>query len=315
MELNRTSTNNTLSTQYKTQTNSKTGTAVTETSKENAAVEKAMQEMLFSTMLTKMMGSKGDSMMSEILLTALSNNGSSSLSNSLSAMSDFSSNIRQSSMSLSGGYDGTSNGFNGLGLRASKYESNLDPGAISNTPGDYGGKSYGAWQFSANTGSLSSFINSLKDKDSNLYNKFMNAKIIDGNTYGANFDNVWTQEARGNRNEFLGLQQQYIKENFYDKAAATLKSKYGFDISEKSNALKESLWSTAVQHGPGGAASIFSKLNLNGSDANIINDLYTERQKVNIYFRSSSSQIRQSVYNRFTRERQDMLSMLNGQSV
>ncbi|MBY7023563.1 vgrg protein, partial [Clostridium botulinum] len=55
--------------------------------------------------------------------------------------------------------------------------------------------------------------------------------------------------------------------------------------------------------------------NLNNNDSNIINDLYNERQNVNVYFRSSSPEIRQSVYNRFTREKQDMLSMLNEQFV
>lgn len=72
--------------------------------------------------------------------------------------------------------------------------------------------------------------------------------------------------------------------------------------------------STVVQHGVGGTLSVFSKLNLNNSDSNIINDLYNERQKINVYFRSSSPEIQQSVYNRFTKEKQDMINMLNGQS-
>ncbi len=54
---------------------------------------------------------------------------------------------------------------------------------------------------------------------------------------------------------------------------------------------------------------------IKNNDSNIINDLYNERQNVNVYFRSSSPEIRQSVYNRFTREKQDMLSMLNEQFV
>jgi len=60
---------------------------------------------------------------------------------------------------------------------------------------------------------------------------------------------------------------------------------------------------------------VFSKLNLKNSDGNIINDLYNERQKVNIYFRDSSAEIKQSVYNRFTREKQDMLNMFKEESV
>ncbi len=72
--------------------------------------------------------------------------------------------------------------------------------------------------------------------------------------------------------------------------------------------------STVVQHGVGGTLSVFSKLNLNKSDGNIINDLYNERQKVNVYFKDSSAAVKQSVYNRFTKEKQDMLSMFNDSS-
>ena len=85
----------------------------------------------------------------------------------------------------------------------------------------------------------------------------------------------------------MKLQHDYIKQNYYDAAALALKSKYGFDISKKSNALKESLLSTAVQHGLGGTLSLFSKINLKNGDGNIISDLYKERQKVNVYFKNS----------------------------
>jgi len=139
----------------------------------------------------------------------------------------------------------------------------------------------------------------------------LDGKAKDGNSFGRNFDNAWKSIASTNKDEFLKLQQDYIKSTYYDKAAQDLKSKYGFDINQRSAALKESFWSTVVQHGVGGAESIFSKLNLNNSDKNIINDLYTERQKVNKYFRDSSAQVKQIVYNRFSREKQDMLSMLN----
>ena len=158
-------------------------------------------------------------------------------------------------------------------------------------------------------------FNSLHNKDNEIYSKLSEAKAKDGNRFGENFDTAWTSIALSNKDKFLKLQQDCVKENYYDTAAQALKSKYGFDISKKSDALKESLLSTVVQHGVGGTLSVFSKLNLNNSDGNIINDLYNERQKVNIYFRSSSPEVKQSVYNRFTKEKQDMLNMLNGESV
>jgi hypothetical protein len=309
--------NNTLMKQYASQLkNNNINSDKSTTEFEN---EKAMQELAFQTMLSQMMDSSGNSMMAELISTALSKQDSFSLDDSLGTISNFNLNMRSASQSLLNDYsestdisEGIDNKFSGLGSTAAKYESNVNPGTISNTPGDYGGKSYGAWQFSSKTGSLDSFINSLSGKDKELYLKLSEAKAKDGNRFGKNFDAAWTSIAVNNRDKFLNLQQDCVKGDYYDSAAQALKSKYGFDISKKSDALKESLWSTVVQHGVGGTLSVFSKLNLNKSDGNIIKDLYNERQKVNVYFRSSSQSVQQSVYNRFTREKQDMLNMLNG---
>jgi len=278
--------------------------------------QQSMQESDFQTLLIQMMESSGNSMMAELMSTALSNQNAFNLDDSLGTMGNFNSTIRGASQILEGNSsEDTSNKISGLGLTAAKYESNLNPGTISNSSGDYGGKSYGAWQFSSKTGSLDSFINSLSTKDKDFYLKLSQAKAKDGNKFGSNFDVAWTNIALSNKDKFLKLQQDSIKNNYYDVAASVLKSKYGFDISKKSGALKESLLSTVVQHGVGGALSVFSKLNLKNSDGNIINDLYNERQKVNIYFRDSSAEIKQSVYNRFTREKQDMLNMFKEESV
>jgi len=287
---------------------------VSDKSTNSAYNEKVMQESVFQTMLIQMMDSSGssNSMMAEIISNALSNENSYNLDDPLSYMSNFNSTMRGAALSLSNNNsENDVNKLSGLGYASSQYESNANPGAISNTPGDYGGKSYGAWQFSSKTGSLDSFINSLYGKDNEIYSKLTDAKAKDGNKFGENFDDAWTSIASSNKQKFLKLQQDNIKESYYDIAAQSLKSKYGFDISKKSDALKESLLSTVVQHGVGGTLSVFSKLNLNNTDGNIINDLYNERQKVNVYFKNSSASIKQSVYNRFTREKQDMLNMLN----
>ncbi|EQB4341077.1 vgrg protein [Clostridium botulinum] len=299
--------------------------------------QQAVQQMVFQVVLSQMMNSMGSMsstngmgsmgsmgsmngmgslVATEALLSSLTNTGSFSLGNSLNALSNFNSTMRGAASFLSKGYNNTmDNSFSNLGIRASKYESNLNPAEISDDPGDYGGKSYGAWQFSSRTGSLDSFINSLKGNNNDMYYKLTYAKAKDNNTFGENFDAAWKSISSQNKDRFLKVQQNYVKVNFYDTVAQSLKSRFDFDVSKKSNALKESLWSTVVQHGVGGATSIFSRLNLNNSDSNIINDLYNERQNVNVYFRSSSPEIRQSVYNRFTREKQDMLSMLNEQFV
>lgn len=306
--------NNALLNQYSTQIEN--NNKISDKSTKNFEDEKAMQELAFQTMLIQIMDSSGNSMMAELMSTALPKQDSFNLDDSLGAMSNFNSIMRGATQSLSNNDSKSSDiKFNGVGFTSAKYESNANPGTISNTPGDYGGKSYGAFQFSSKTGSLDSFVNSLNKKDEQVYSRLSEAKARDGNKFGANFDSAWISIALSDKNKFMKLQQDCIKENYYDTAAQALKSKYGFDISKKGEALKESLLSTVVQHGVGGTLSVFSKLNLKNSDDNIINDLYNERQKVNVYFRSSSQEIKQSVYNRFTKEKQDMLNMLDGESV
>lgn len=281
--------------------------------------EKLLQQFAFQMVLGQMLDSMGNSHMSDLLSTALNGQDSIDAENSLSLIGNFNSNMRAVSslqpndINSIEGYEGVS--FEDLGEVSSKYESSGNPGAISNTPGDYGGKSYGTWQFSSKTGSLNSFVNWLKGNYNDFYNRLTSAKSEDGNSFAVNFDKTWTSIAQSDRSQFLKAQRDYVKQAFYNRAAETLKSRYSFDIYSRSSALKESLWSTVVQHGVGGAVKIFSKLSLMGSDRQIINDLYNERQKVNIYFRSSSERVRQSVYNRFTRERVDMLNMLGGEEV
>jgi len=313
MALSTNSIYNTLLKEYELQ--AKNSNIISNKSTSDIENQQAMQESVFKTMFIQMMGDSDNSMMAEIMSNALSNGNSYSLDDSLSSMSNFNSTMRNVSQSLTNeNRESTDNKYSGLGLTAAKYESNLNPAAISNTSGDYGGKSYGAWQFSSKTGSLDSFISSLKEKDKGIYSRLTEAKAKDGNKFGENFDVAWTNIALSNKDKFLKLQQDSIKGNYYDVAASALKSKYGFDISQKSDALKESLLSTVVQHGVSGTLSVFSKINLKNSDKNIINDLYNERQKVDVYFRDSSKAVKQSVYNRFTKEKQDMLNMLNGES-
>jgi hypothetical protein len=107
---------------------------------------------------------------------------------SLGTLSNFNSvmrNVSYPQSSFKGYNNGTQDILSGLGLKASKYESDLNPGAISNTSGDYGGKSYGAWQFSSKTGSLNSFVNWLKEKDGEFYSKLSEARV-ERNKFGKN---------------------------------------------------------------------------------------------------------------------------------
>ncbi|NFH49441.1 vgrg protein, partial [Clostridium sporogenes] len=193
--------------QYKTQMNNtnKTNTVDGKTLG-NFDQQQGIQQMVFQAVLSQMMNSMsgmgnmngmnsmsgmngmGSLVATEALLSSLTNTGSFSLGNSLNALSNFNSTMRGAASFLSKGHNNTmDNSFSNLGIRASKYESNLNPAEISDDPGDYGGKSYGAWQFSSRTGSLDSFINSLKGNNNDMYYKLTYAKSKDNGTFGENF--------------------------------------------------------------------------------------------------------------------------------
>lgn len=251
--------------QYKTQMNNSNNTnTVDGKTLGNFDQQQAVQQMVFEVVLSQMMNSMGsmssmngmssmgsmngmDSMSSmgsmngmgslvatQALLSSLTNTSSFSLDNSLNALSNFNSTMRGAASSLSKGYNNrVDNSFSNLGIRASKYESNLNPAEISDDPGDYGGKSYGAWQFSSRTGSLDSFINSLKGNNNDMYYKLTYAKAKDNNTFGENFDAAWKSISSQNKDRFLKVQQNYVKANFYDTVAQSLKSRFDFDVSKK----------------------------------------------------------------------------------
>ena len=180
-----------------------------------------------------------------------------------------------------------------LGFISSKYESTVytknkltsvrDSGTISDNASDAGGKSYGLYQLSSNRGTLDVFLKYLKTKSDGkyFYTKLINAKTSDGNKYSTNFDKTWKSLATNNPSTFLKLQHKFVKAKYYDVAALMLKNKYNFDISTKSLALKETLWSTSVQYGikgngtnTKGAVDIFTEAGLNKKEKELITRIY-----------------------------------------
>lgn len=188
----------------------------------------------------------------------------------------------------------------GLGSLSAKYESRGNPGTIANNKGDIGGKSYGTYQLTVNSGSAQKFADwyggSLKGKKAGT----------------VAFDKAWRAEASKNPAKFAQAQHEYIKKTYYAPAVTAVKKATGVDVTKYPKAVQDVLWSTAVQHGVGGANTIFKRAGIKPgmSAKEIINRVYNERSKVNVYFKSSSPSIRNSVKKRFEQERKDALRML-----
>lgn len=200
-----------------------------------------------------------------------------------------------------------------LGILSEKYESNGDPGCVSSGEGDYGGKSYGAWQLSSKLGSLDNFVNWLSSEKNEFYTKLINARKLDnGSNCGSNFDAAWKEIAKNNYNEFYNLQHTYTKITFYNDLVNRLEKSGDFNKILNDFSARNVLWSTAVQHGGYGAYRIIEPLKNISNVEEFITAVYKERGRRNekgnlVHFPNCSKAVQEAVANRYKRERADAI--------
>lgn len=138
-----------------------------------------------------------------------------------------------------------------LGSLSAKYESNGKPETISEGK-DTGGVSYGAYQFSSVYGVPMEFVNwcITSGEGVDTGERLLLAYKADGNTYGELFNAEWKRIAGENATAFLILQHNFTKAKFYDVMVAKLEAKvHGFKADNYTVALKNVIWSRAVQQG------------------------------------------------------------------
>lgn len=202
----------------------------------------------------------------------------------------------------------------GLGSASAKYESNGNPGAIGYDK--TGGYSYGEYQIATKTGTMNNYLNSLQTSDPDAYAKLQAAGGASAAAAGTpEFQAAW-KDCAANDPNFEASQHSFIQSTHYDIAAANIQNSTGLDISKRSKAVQDAVWSTAVQNGPNSKVftnALAGKDVKNMSDAQIVNALYDERGATNAngslkYFPSSSASVQNSVKNRFVNERQDVLA-------
>jgi hypothetical protein len=136
------------------------------------------------------------------------------------------------------------------------------------------------------------------------------------------FTAKWKEIATSEAERFQECQHAYIKKTHFDLLVAQTLSENGLDITRRSNALQDAVWSTAVQHG-GKCAVIrkaLSALTIDSSssdfDRKLISAIYAERGRRRpdgklAYFPSSSPNVQKGVANRFKNEEADALKMLD----
>ena len=199
-----------------------------------------------------------------------------------------------------------------LGSLSARYESNGNPGAVSTGRGDHGGVSYGMYQFSSTQGSAQEFVDGLRDTHPEYH------AALDGLTPGTpEFGEAWRELAARDPEGFAAAQHDAIERSHYEPQLRATEARLpGIDIANRSDALRDVLWSTAVQHG--GRTDDIVERAVAGrdvttmTDAELVRAIYAERGRDDgaAYFGRSSEAVREGVMNRFRNEERDALRML-----
>jgi hypothetical protein len=199
-----------------------------------------------------------------------------------------------------------------LGKLSEKYESGgRGPGTVSTGKGDPGGVSYGTYQLASKVGRADDFV------------KRYYADDFKGLKAGTDeFTKKWKELAERDPKALHANEHAYIKETHYDPQAAKLSKDLGLDVSKRSAALRDVVWSVAVQHGPNTPLIVTSVKPLlkdaklaDVTDEAIIRAVYAERGRKDadgklVYFKRVSDDWIPGLTKRFESEQKDALEML-----
>lgn len=201
-----------------------------------------------------------------------------------------------------------------LGRLSARFESNGRPDAIGSD--SVGGPSYGMYQLATRPGTLARFLAALAAKQPALAAPLQAAGGADAALAGTDaFQSAWRQLARAPATAaaFATAQHAFIAATHYQPLADRLADSLGLQADQRSAALRDVLWSVAVQHGPNTVLVNMALAGLDldsADDATVIRAIYAERLRVDQWFASSTPEVRQAVAARFVDERSRALQML-----
>ena len=209
------------------------------------------------------------------------------------------------------------NSYRGLGYMCFSDEvgSDGDGSYVSPGTGDYGGISYGLYQFSTTTGSAKDFVNWSKDSDyPEIYKIFQDAGNPKAGTPA--FGKAWKKCYRELEGKFEEAQTEFAMGELINPGYEKVKKETGIDL-KKSRARTEFLISTANQFGRGGIVTLFKEVQNKGiklsddmSDIELLGIMCQHKyDTVDYHFRSSSSAVQRSARLRFKREKKELLKI------
>jgi len=133
-------------------------------------------------------------------------------------------------------------GLHRLGGLSERFESGgRGPGTVSGGAGDPGGVSYGTYQLSSRTGTAARFI---ETEGVAWADRF--GGVAPGS---AAFSRVWRDVAENESEQFGAAQHAFIERTHYQPAVRAVFAETGFDLASRHAAVRDAVWSVAVQHG------------------------------------------------------------------
>jgi hypothetical protein len=201
-----------------------------------------------------------------------------------------------------------------IGALSSHFESGEQgPGVVGYDPN--GGTSYGTYQISSRAGTMHHFIDYMSEQAPDLASKLKAAGAANTGSASGRMPEVWKKIAAADPVRFSKLQYDFIEKSHYVPALQEISERTGLDVSKAPRALQEVLWSTAVQHGPNGAARLFTKAIGRAQAKNggvkldqLIGSVYDLRAG---QFGSSGGEIQAAARHRFREEGRLALAMLS----
>jgi len=210
----------------------------------------------------------------------------------------------------------------GLGSLSAMFESG-EKGAAAIGYDRAGGTSYGKYQIASRVGTMSRFLSYLDGRAPDLAARLRRAGPANTGSTQGRMPAEWARIAQEEPGRFERLQTDFIKMDHYQPAREKILERTGVDIETAKPALREALFSTAVQHGASGAARIFNQAidkflghggqpqgGVQGFEQALVSEVYNRRQN---QFGGSSDAVRSSVRSRLRQEKDMVLAMLRNQ--
>ena len=201
----------------------------------------------------------------------------------------------------------------GLGVLSAQFESGSDGIAAIGYDGT-GGTSYGKYQIASKVGTMTDFLKFLDNQAPDLASRLRNAGPANTGSRRGAMPDPWKASAKEEPERFEALQEAFATESHYTPALNAIVKKTGLEEETLSPAMREVIWSTAIQHGPAGASRIFVRADAMSGDPTDPN--YERNMISNVYkiragqFGSSTEAVRAAVQNRFKKEKLLALNML-----